>query len=87
MMSEHYQLTIYQHGKLLGHFQSQTLHSLSKINTLLSYLEYTDEFSYELHQIIEDARILMQKDGEMQLLSTKYIYKPCSMSILAQEMT
>ncbi|KAF1028283.1 MAG: hypothetical protein GAK29_00163 [Acinetobacter bereziniae] len=84
-MSQHYQLTIYQQGKLLGHFQSQSMHALAKINSLLSYLQHTSELSYELHQVIEDARYLMQKDGVMQLLGTQYIYKPCSMSILAQE--
>ncbi|MCX5468978.1 hypothetical protein [Acinetobacter nematophilus] len=86
-MSQHYQLTIYQQGKLLGHFQSQSLHALMKINTLLSYLQHTTELSYELHQVIEDARFLMQKEGAMQRLGTAYVYKPCSMNILSQEIT
>ncbi|MBO3653015.1 hypothetical protein [Acinetobacter bereziniae] len=86
-MSQHYQLTIYQQGKLLGHFQSRSMHALMKINTLLSYLQHTTELSYELHQVIKDSRFLMQKEGTMQLLGSEYIYQPCSMNILSQEMT
>ncbi|MEN8320015.1 hypothetical protein [Acinetobacter junii] len=83
-MSQSYQLTIYQHGKLMGNFQTSSLRPLQDMKTLLSYLQPYDDLSFELYQVIEDTRFLMQKDGAMQLLGTKHIYQSCSMDILIE---
>ena len=68
-MSQSYQLTIYQHGKLMGNFQTSSLQPLKDMKTLV---------------VIEDTRFLMQKDGAMQLLGSKHLYQPCSMDILKE---
>lgn len=83
-MSQSYQLTIYQHGKLMGNFQTSSLRPLQDIKMLLGYLQPHDNLSFELYQIIEDARFLMQKNGAMQLLGTKHIYQSCSMDIFTE---
>ena len=83
-MSQSYQLTIYQHGKLMGNFQTSSLQPLQDIKTLMGYLQPHDELSFELYQVIEDTRFLMQKDGAMQILGSKNLYQPCSMDILKE---
>ena len=72
-MSQSYQLTIYQHGKLMGNFQTSSLQPLKDMKTLVEYLQPHD-----------DLRFLMQKDGAMQLLGSKHLYQPCSMDILKE---
>lgn len=83
-MSQSYQLTIYQHGKLMGNFQTHSLQPLQDIKTILGYLKPHSNLSFELYQVIEDNRVLIQKDGVMQLLGTHHISQPCSMDLLAE---
>ena len=83
-MSQSYQLTIYQHGKLMGNFQTSSLQPLKDMKTLVEYLQPHDDLSFELYQVIEETRFLMQKDGAMQLLGSKHLYQPCSMDILKE---
>lgn len=85
-MSQNYQLSIYQHGKLMGNFQTCSLQPLQDIKTLLNVLQTQHDLTFELYQRIEDARFLMHKDGAMQLIGTQYIDQPCSMDILAEVM-
>ena len=42
-MSQSYQLTIYQHGKLMGNFQTSSLEPLKDMKTLVEYLQPHDE--------------------------------------------
>ena len=55
-MSQSYQLTIYQHGKLMGNFQTSSLQPLKDMKTLVEYLQPHDDLSFELYQVIEDTR-------------------------------
>lgn len=86
-MNQSYQLTIYQHGKLMGNFQTSSLQPLQDMRNLLGYLKSHDNLSFELYQVIEDTLFLMQKDGAIQLLSTQNIYQSCSLDILGPETT
>ena len=86
-MSQSYQLSIYQQGKLLGNFQSNTTQALQAIADLHAYLKSHGELSFELYQLTEDSRLLLQKDGVLQLLGTTVQYTPCSMDILASEVS
>lgn len=81
-MSQSYQLNIYKHGKLLGNFQSHTTQALRDIADIHGYLKSQDELSFELYQLTEDSRLLLQKDGALQLLGTTQQLTPCSMDIL-----
>lgn len=63
-MNQSYQLTIYQHGKLMDNFQTSSLQPLQDMRTLLGYLQSHDNLSFELYQVIEDTRFLMQKMGQ-----------------------
>ena len=71
-------------GKLMGNFQTSSLQPLKDMKTLVEYLQPHDDLSFELYQVIEDTRFLMQKDGAMQLLGSKHLYQPCSMDILKE---
>ncbi|WP_353171083.1 hypothetical protein [Acinetobacter rudis] len=81
-MSQSYQLRIFKEGKLLGNFDSHTTNSLNSINELIGYLQNNIELTFELYQVIEDSRLLLQKDGALQLLGTTQQYIPCSIEVL-----
>lgn len=81
-MSQSYQLRIFKAGKLLGNFESHTTNSLNSINELIGYLQDNIELTFELYKVIEDSRLLLQKDGTLQLLGTTQQYIACSMEVL-----
>ncbi|MDQ8936845.1 hypothetical protein [Acinetobacter rudis] len=82
-MSQCFQLRIFKNGKLLGNFESQTTQALFSINEVFSYLQPHNELSFELYRVVEDSRLLLQKDGVLQLLSTTEQYLPYSLENLS----
>ncbi|AOA59753.1 hypothetical protein BFG52_16290 [Acinetobacter larvae] len=80
-----YQLSIYKHGKLLGNFQSDTPQALQDMQTVWQLLRHHPALHFELLQVIEESRLLMQKDGALQLLGHQYRYVPCALTQLIEE--
>lgn len=76
-MNQHYQLTIYRDNKLLGHFQANTMLSLEKIKIMFHYLQPYPDLTFELHQVTEEARFLVQKQGSLHVLGTEQHYQLC----------
>ncbi|WOE31740.1 MULTISPECIES: hypothetical protein [unclassified Acinetobacter] len=86
-MQQNYQLNLYQHGKLLGHFQTTSLHPLDDLKIIFNRLQSYHDFSFELYQCIENKRFLMQHQDKIQLLGTEVIYQSCALAQLMEANT
>lgn len=83
-MNKNYQLNIYQNDKLMGTFQTASLNPLEDIKSLIGYLQHHQDLTFKLHHLVEESRVLLQKDGSMQLLGINNVYQPCSIDSLEE---